>query len=98
MASAEIYQWKDNNGQTHYSDTAPKDKPELEPKNITIPTAMQATKIQPKEKEKSGPSIIMIGSPTPGTDCVSQKINSEKNNKSMEMWQDYEWKNCHGMK
>jgi len=97
IAEAEIYQWTDANGQTHFSDSAPKNRPDIKPKELIIPTAIPATKVAPKPKEKSGPTVIEIGSPEPDTGCNSQRINSINQNAVLDAWQDSEWKACHGM-
>lgn len=97
IATAEIYQWTDANGNTHYSDSAPKNKPQLAPKHITIPTAMPATKIQ-KRQESSGPQVIIIGGKDQGENCSAEHLNSTTHNAALDAWQESEWKACRRMK
>lgn len=97
IAVAEVYQWKDDDGNTHYSDSKPKDMPELQATNIVIPTTIPPIKAAPKTKE-TGPQVIFIDNKTSGQNCTSEKLNSTSQNDVLDAWQDSEWKKCRGMK
>jgi hypothetical protein len=99
VADAEIYQWTDANGQTHFSDTAPKDRADLKPKELIIPTAMPATKIAKKPEIKTGPTVIEINSSNTRTGCSTASSSIENPTGRYEnALETSNWKNCHGMR
>ncbi len=103
-AIAEIYQWTDEKGITHYSDAIPKtgktkDGIQLRDNNLPNLTTVQHSEAQARqEKEQTSPTFIEISDHTAGVNCNSTNLNSIDRNNVLDAWQDREWRDCHGMK
>jgi hypothetical protein len=96
---AQVYQWRDKNGDMHFSDTAPKDQPDLMPKNIVMNSALPAQKIPKKAPERTGPNVIYIDDSNSNSNiesgCSTKKLGYIGENSSHESPLDLmTWKNC----
>ncbi len=74
-AFADIYQWKDNEGKTQYSDQPPPDRPaRLVKSGTTIAAAEKTTETADAKTEKKGPKSVQ----EQDQDFRKRKIEAEK--------------------